>query len=218
MAGHIPRKEQALVESSFPQPLGMKGHLQHHETVQSIQLFSNKSRKKGPEWLKTDLILSFFSGVGARQAYRVEVQRYAEETKSVWEDFRHGFIVGTQQFVDKIKAQYVLQMPHREITHQKGLVGRINTKMFLEQVSRLFHGDLHRFRRAGRLYGEDKELRDLIVFLLWEKGSYTNREIGEVFSVSYTAVIPIVKKVKNHLKANPEYMKMYESINSQIKM
>ena len=66
-------------------------------------------------------------------------------------------------------------------------MGRINTELFMEQVSRLFNCDLHRFKKAGRLYGEDKELRDLIVFLLWERGSYTNREIGEVFSVGNTA-------------------------------
>ena len=89
---------------------------------------------------------------------------------------------------------------------------------YVEQVSRLFNCDLHRFKKAGRLYGEDKELRDLIVFLLWERGSYTNREIGEVFSVGYTAVSHIVKKVKNQMKADPKYGKKYESINSQIKM
>ncbi len=104
--------------------------------------------------------------------------------------------MGTQQFVDKIKVPYALQIPHREIRHQKGLVGRINTKLFIEQVSRLFNCDLHRFKKAGRLYGKDKEFRDLLVFLLWERGSFTNREIGEVFSVGYTAVSHIVKKVK----------------------
>jgi REP element-mobilizing transposase RayT len=174
--------------------------------------------RKGPEWLKTDLILSFFSGGRSRQAYRDKVQHYAKEEKSVLEDFRHGLIVGTHQFVDKIKAQYVLQVPHQEIPQQKGLVGRINTKLFLEQVSRLFNCEVHRFKRAGRLFGEDKDLRDLLVFFLWERGSYTNREIGEVFSLGYTSVSHIVKKVKNHLKANSKYGKMYDSINSQIKM
>jgi len=48
--------------------------------------------------------------------------------------------------------------------------------------------------------------------------SYTNREIGEVFSVGYTAVSHLEKKVKNQMKANPGYGKRYESINSQIKM
>ena len=163
--------------------------------------------RKGPAWLKTELILSFFSGEGSCHAYRDKVQRYAEEKKSVREDFRHGLIVGTQQFVDKIKAKYASQMPHREVPLQKGLVGRINTKLFLEQVSGLFNCDWRRLKKAGRLYGEDKELRDLIVFLLWQRGAYTNVEIGEVFGVGYTAVSHIVKKVKTQMQANREYRK-----------
>jgi putative transposase len=51
--------------------------------------------RKGPEWLKTDLILSHFSGEDGRKAYREKVQAYAGEEKGLWEDFRHGVILGT---------------------------------------------------------------------------------------------------------------------------
>ena len=91
-------------------------------------------------------------------------------------------------------------------------------RVFLEQASRLLNYDVHRFKKDGRLYGEDKEYRDILVFLLWETGAYTNAEIGEAFGVSYTAVSHIVKKVKTQMKANREYKKNYELINSQIKM
>jgi hypothetical protein len=174
--------------------------------------------RKGPQWLKTDLIFFLFSGQEAHQTYRDKVQNYAKEEKSLWEDFRYGVIVGTQQFVDRIKAKYASERPHREVPQQRGLVGRINAKVFLEQASGLFNYDVHRFKKDGRLYGEDKESRDLLVFLLWETGAYTNAEIGEAFGVSYTAVSHIVKGVKTQMKANSEYKKNYELINSQIKM
>jgi putative transposase len=174
--------------------------------------------RKGPEWLKTDLILSFFSGGEAHQAYRDKVQNYAKEERSLWEHFRHGIIVGTQKFEDGIKAEYVSERPHREIPQQRGLVGRVNFDLFLEQAAGLFSCDVARLRTTPRLYGTDKELRDILVFFLWEKGAYTNAEIGEAFGVGYTAVSHIVKKVKSKLKADREYKKDYELINSQIKM
>jgi putative transposase len=174
--------------------------------------------RKGPEWLKTDLILCFFSGGDAHQAYRDKVQNYAKEERSLWEDFRHGVIVGTQKFEDGIKAKYVSERPHREIPQQRGLVGRVNFDLFLEKAAGLFSCDVARFRTAPRLYGTDKELRDILVFFLWEKGAHTNAEIGEAFGVGYTAVSHIVKKVKSKLKADREYKKNYELINSQIKM
>ena len=77
---------------------------------------------------------------------------------------------------------------------------------------------MHRFKKGGRLYGEDKENMDLLVFLLWERGAYTNAEIGEVFGVGYTAVSHIVKKVKDKMKSHRDYREKYALINSQVKM
>ncbi len=42
-------QEQTLVESPFPQPLGMKGHRHYQEAIHSIQMFSDKGREKGPQ-------------------------------------------------------------------------------------------------------------------------------------------------------------------------
>jgi len=91
--------------------------------------------RKWPEWLNTDLILSQFSGEDNCKAYREKVQAYAGEEKGLWEDFRHGMILGTGRFVDRIKARYASERPHREVPQQRGLVGRINTDTVLEQAS-----------------------------------------------------------------------------------
>jgi len=71
---------------------------------------------------------------------------------------------------------------------------------------------------VSRLYGEDKENRDLLVYLLWQRGAFTNAEIGDIFGVTYTAVSHIVKKVKGQLKTDRNYGRKYELLNSQIKM
>lgn len=174
--------------------------------------------RKGPEWLKTDLIFSYFSGEDPCKAYRRKVQEYAEEEQGLLEDFRHGLIVGTGGFVDRIKERYASGRPDREVPQQRGLVGATNAREFLDQASRLLDCDVNQFKNAGRLYGEDKESRDLLVFLLWERGTYTNAGIGEVFGVSYTAVSHIVKQVKGKISAHRGFKEKYDLINSQIKM
>ncbi|MGB9499639.1 MAG: transposase [Dissulfuribacterales bacterium] len=60
--------------------------------------------KKSLVWLKTELILSFFTGDQKIkiQAYRKKVQFYAHEEKNLWEDFRHGLFFGTLEFVEKM--------------------------------------------------------------------------------------------------------------------
>jgi len=144
------------------------------------------------------------------------VQRYAGEEKRLWEDFRHGVIMGTQQFVDRVKSRYISERPHREIPQQRGLVGRINATMLLNKASQLLKCDVEWFREAGRLYGKDKENRDLLVYLFWERGAFTNGEIGDFFGVTYTAVSHIVKEVKGQLKTDRDYRQKYDFVNSQI--
>lgn len=35
------------------------------------------------------------------------VQNYYREEKRIWEDFRHGLILSSQKFVDRIKSKYL---------------------------------------------------------------------------------------------------------------
>ena len=92
----------------------------------------------------------------------------------MWEDFRHGFIIGTTEFVDRIKLRYAGLKPHREVSQQKGLVGRINAEEFLTRASALFGRNLQRFRETGRLYGEERQDRDSLMYYLWERRGFTN--------------------------------------------
>ncbi|UCD81548.1 MAG: hypothetical protein JSW26_09040, partial [Desulfobacterales bacterium] len=63
--------------------------------------------RKAPKWLSTDLILSQFGGgQDCYRSYREKVQKYASEEKRLFEDLRHGFILGSKQFVEKIGKKY----------------------------------------------------------------------------------------------------------------
>ena len=130
----------------------------------------------------------------------------------MWEDFRHGLILGSSQFLDSIKTKYARGRPRREIPQQRGIVGRGNPEALLRQT----FGD--RSRNGGRLYGKKKEERDLRVFLSRQTGSYTNGEIGEMFGISYTAVSHIVKEARNRMKTDHVFQWDYALLNSQIKM
>lgn len=175
-------------------------------------------RRKAPEWLKMDMVLSLFSGPDPRKAYREKVQRYAEEEKDLWEDFRHGLMLGTEEFVERVKSRYISVKPDREVPQQRGMVGMIDADEYLMRASALLGRDLNRFREMGRLYGEEREDRDLLVYLLWEKRAFMNEEIGRFFEVSYSAVSHIVRRVKRQLQKDKNWKRKRDSLNSQIKM
>ncbi|NUO07560.1 MAG: hypothetical protein HUU08_02605, partial [Candidatus Brocadia sp.] len=54
--------------------------------------------KKLPEWLRTAPILSRFDAKDKNTAYREMVQSYSREEKRLWENFRHGLFLGSEQF------------------------------------------------------------------------------------------------------------------------
>ena len=74
---------------------------------------------KAPEWLITKPILSQFKGKDRHKAYRKKVQSYAKEEKKLWEDFRHGMIIGSKKFINKIRSTYLPEKPHKEIPQQR---------------------------------------------------------------------------------------------------
>ena len=57
-------------------------------------------------------------------------------------------------------------------------------KMILGQASELLSCDIERYEEARRLYGTDKENRDLLLYLLWQRGGCTNVEMGDFFGVT----------------------------------
>jgi hypothetical protein len=70
------------------------------------------------DWLATGLILKQFIVSNPHKAYREKVQGYAREEKRLWEDLRHGLILGSRKFVDSIRARFLPQEPAAGVPQQ----------------------------------------------------------------------------------------------------
>jgi hypothetical protein len=56
------------------------------------------------DWLRAGLILKQFKVSNPHKAYREKVQGYAREENRLWEDLRHGLILGSWKFVLEISS------------------------------------------------------------------------------------------------------------------
>jgi len=176
--------------------------------------------KKPQGWLQTDMILSQFAGKGKdrHKAYREKVQAYSGEESRLWENFRHGLYLGTERFIDGIRSSHLSGSPHKEIPKQKRVMRDIAPGKIIQQACRVLDCDVERYRTAPRVYGEDKERRDLAVYLLWKTGLLTNEKIGQLFGFSYSSVSHIVKTVQARIKKDRKFSEKLNRINSQFKM
>ena len=92
---------------------------------------------KAPNWLSTDLILDQFAGEQDRhrsyRSYREKVQKYASEEKHLLEDLRHGLILGSKKFVDKIGKRYSGIGPDSALPQQRQIVKNFDSNNYLNQ-------------------------------------------------------------------------------------
>ena len=169
-------------------------------------------------WLKTDLILSIVSGKDKQAAYRKEMQNYAAEEKRIWEDVKHGLFLGSQEFIDRIKEQFLrIEKYHAEIPQQKKVLKRKDLQGMLKEGALALCWDAGTIRKR-RLRGTDAYHRDLLLYIFWDRGLYTNNEIGEVFGLTYSGVSRRAGLMRERLLMDKKSGKLIENIRAKIKM
>ncbi len=174
--------------------------------------------RRQPEWLNTALILSQFSAGDKHRSYREKVQEYSDEKRRIWEDVRHGLFYGTQAFIDHIRDTYLRDEPDRDIPEQKHLLNDCKPAEVLRRAAEILACDLRRLKQARRISNSEKTNRDLLVYLLWQTGRFSNSEIGEQFGLTYSSVTRRVDALTNRLEREEELKSRYEELKSQIKV
>lgn len=173
---------------------------------------------KGPEWLKTSLILSQFRNRDVHRGYREKVQRYAKEEKRLWEDLRHGIILGTTKFVDQIRGTFLPETPHKEIPQQGKLRKDADLKDRIYKAAEILDLDLSLLQQAGRISKGSKADRDLLVFCIWKTGILSNENIGKLFGVGYSSISHIVKSAKSRLDHDDRFREKFITVYSLFKI
>jgi hypothetical protein len=175
--------------------------------------------KNPPAWLSTKLILSHFKGQNDKHKnYREKVQQYAGEEKHLFEELRHGLILGTKRFVEKLRSEHLQTDPEASIPQQKRAARHIESDEILTKAQKILNCDVKQFIIAKRLKGVEKDNRDLLVYLLWRSGQFSNKHIGDLFGLSYSAVSHAVKTIKARIKNNAEVKQKIEKLNSLFKL
>ena len=172
--------------------------------------------KKGPDWLSTGVIWSYFKGSNKHKQYREKVQKYAREEKRLLEDIHHGMILGAKKFVNSIREQFLPDIPHNDLPQQKRLAKDVKLDDVLKKSAKVVQIDLDKCVQAKRLHGRNKHKRDLIIYFLWNKGLMTNEQLGRLFNISHSAISHSVKIFKEKMINDKKVKNQLDNINSQF--
>ena len=64
----------------------------------------------------------------------------------------------------------------------------------------------------------DKDKRDLLIYMFWKTGRFSNREIGNRFGLTYSAVSQRAKMITSRLPVDKDLRDQYTMLKSQIKV
>jgi REP element-mobilizing transposase RayT len=182
----------------------------------SYRYYAYKAR--APGWLKTDLILSQVAAPDFHKSYRMKVQQYSREEGRFWEDLKHGFILGTQGFVDDIKAKFLKGERDAELPHRNSLVRDGDLSVLLDIGSKIVKLDMKSACTGKRIGADGKDKRDLLIYLLWKTGRFSNREIGSHFGLTYSAVSHCASVMSRRIPMERQLQDQYVKLKSQMKV
>lgn len=176
------------------------------------------SAKKPPKWLKTDLLLSQLHGKNAHQLYRSKTKQYSKEAHCLWEDVKHGLIYGSQNFVQKIRDQYLSPEKNAELPQYNSLFSDISPEEIVFRAGELLDFDIEKAIDAKRMIALEKDKRDFILYLLREIGGLSNQKIGSFFNLTYSSVSRRVSDLGNRFQKEKKLFQQYQAFKSKIKV
>lgn len=175
-------------------------------------------KKKAPDWLITSTILDYLASADPQKIYRKKMQEYADESQSVWEDVKHGLIYGSRDFVKKLKTRYLKGEKHTELPQHNSLFREFVPEVMLKKASDVLGLDIEAARNAGKMRDSEKEKRDLLIYLLWKTGRYSNQEIGTHFGLTYSSISRSVKAINTRIFDEQRLKKKYQIVKSHFKV
>jgi putative transposase len=172
-----------------------------------------------PEWLNTKLILSqLVNAEDQHKAYRENTQKYAKEEGRIWEDLRHGFILGAERFVRDTKKRFLPETAHRDIPQQRLLIREVDVNQILAKVAGFLGCDVGDFKKAARVSSRRVLDRDLLLYAVWQLGARTNSQLGEIFGLTGSAVSKRVAVLKSKAADDKLIRQKLSQIKSLIQM
>ncbi len=175
-------------------------------------------RQKPPVELDTNFILSMVGGSDPKSEYRRIVSNFAREEKYIWDDLRCGFILGSEEFVNRIKSSILPKTANPDQPQLNAILKDVNPAVLAEKAAGLLGCLLVDLEKGIRIKRKYVLSRDLILCFLKDTGFYTNAEIGEVFGLSYSAVSLQVGLMKRRLTEDESACEKLRNLNSIIKV
>jgi REP element-mobilizing transposase RayT len=138
---------------------------------------------------------------GPRRAERLRYRRFVEEgllreVENPFEAVQWQAVLGDESFVQKLRDRVKgLHKQRREITSLRKAAASIDPDRILQRVAEKYHVDRERLVARGE---RGLHARNVAMWMIWETGNKSLREIGELFGgLDYAAVAQRIRRTRS---------------------
>jgi len=168
--------------------------------------YANRVRQVA--WLRTEAVLGVCGG--SRRKFIREQDAYLKDDVKILGKLYHGLYLGSEEFADECWERTRKESGREKPQARQLLRGKNVRDRAVEVLRQLGEGDAENvFKPGRRTY---RPARDICMYVLNRMGIYTNKAIGEVFGVGYTAVTEAVKRGEGHLGSDKHTAKQAKNI------
>lgn len=137
----------------------------------------------------------------------------SEEISSPLKDAVSGVILGSKNFVDKLKPYLKERINSKEIVRRKELKGFVPSEVIIKKVAESYRVPIENLSKRGK-----RNLpRKVALYLLHKRSGLPNREIASLFGdIHYTTVSQTVRRLKNEMAKEPKLLKEVARIEKSL--
>ena len=130
--------------------------------------------------------------------------------------------MGGKEYLEEITRRFLSESndSNDEMPQKKQVLKAQNPAEVLARAAHILKCDVDEVTNGRRVKESIKENRDLLIYLLWDMGLYTNSEIGVLFSLTYSAISRRVNIMQAKIDESRRLKRKYNKFNklkSQIK-
>jgi len=174
--------------------------------------------KKPYPFVEEEMVLGELGGM--RKDERVRYRRFVEEglvreVENPFEAVRWQAVLGNERFVQKLRDRLKGLHRHRREIPSLRRIGRVvRTEEMLEKVAKKFRVQRERMLRKGE---RGLKARNVAMWMIWESGTKSLREIGELFGgLDYAAVAQRIRRTRLAHSARATSQLRKEMLNVEI--
>jgi len=197
-----------------PVKIGLVGRPEDYRwSSYPLYLDKNKGGKEN-DWLDRDWVLSQFGTTETKavEKYREFVELgLKENTKNSLEEVSYGYILGTEEFIQRILNGLKIK-EDKELSGIKKVYRRRKAKEIIILLSKTY-------RVPEDTIIKDKLLRKVAIYLIYKNTDLRQREIGKIFgNLSYSGVSQLVRRLKEEMKNNHQLKKIFAQIKPEYEL